>query len=165
MKKIDRFTSKKMRAGKPCGAGVKNRMAARVLVAEHAAAEAAAAQKKIAESAAFWKREALRERERAKRVEAYREKRDIQRKRPKVRSLTREWLIKALYMLASNRAEDRASAALAAEKQRLMLGKPWDELIVNEHEGLGGQDHKDLEADDDLYDIDDDVGDEEEPVA
>ena len=133
---------------------------ARVLVAEQKATEAAANQEKIAKSAAFWKREALQERERAKRVEAYREKRDIHRKGPKVRSLTRERLIKALHTLGSDQAENRASAALVAEKQRLMLGKTWNELIVNEHEDFDDEVLKDLD-DDDLYDIDDDLDDEE----
>lgn len=164
MKKIDRLKLKKSRARKTLGAGVKNHLAARVLVAEQKAAEAAASQKKMAESAAFWKREALRERERAKRVEACREKRDIYRKRPKVSRLTRERLIKALHLLGSNQAEDRASAALVAEKQRLMLGKTWNELIVNQDEDFVDEVLKDLD-DDDLYDIDDDLDDDEEPVS
>ncbi|TFW57965.1 hypothetical protein CT676_27610 [Bradyrhizobium sp. MOS001] len=164
MKQIDRLKLKKSRARKTFGAGVMNHMAARVLVAEEEAAEAAANQKKMAKSAAFWKREALRERERAKRVEAYREKRDIHRKGPKVRSLTRERLIKALHMLGSDQAENRASAALVAEKQRLMLGKSWNELIENEHEDFVVEVLKDLDNDD-LYDMDDDLADDEEPVA
>ena len=61
------------------------------------------------------------------------------------------------------RAEDRASAALVAEKQRMMLGKTWNELLANEHEVFDDEDLKD--DDDDLDDIDDDLDDDEEPVT
>ena len=42
----------------------------------------------------------------------------------------REQLINALQMLASERAPERASAALIVEKQRALLDMAWDELIV-----------------------------------
>jgi hypothetical protein len=38
--------------------------------------------------------------------------------------------VKALGMLGSDQAGERASAALVVEKQRVKLGLTWDELIV-----------------------------------
>ncbi|MGO4512066.1 hypothetical protein AB4Z51_34205 [Bradyrhizobium sp. 2TAF36] len=112
MKKIDRVELKKSRARKTVGVGVLNHLAARVLVAEQEAAEAAANLERMAKIAEFWKAEALQE---------------------------------------------RASAAVVAGKQRLMLGKTWKELIVNEHEDLGDED-----LDDDDDDLDDDELDDDE---
>jgi hypothetical protein len=42
----------------------------------------------------------------------------------------RELLVKALGMLGSDHAGERANAALAVEKQRAKLGMTWDELII-----------------------------------
>lgn len=164
MKKTDRVALKKSRAKRAVGAGVLNHLAARVLVAEQKAAEAAADREQMAKSAAFWKRQALLARERAKRIETYREKPDINPNGRTVRSLARERLIKALRMLASDRADNRASATLMAEKQRSMLGKTWNELIVDEHEDIIVSGPKEPDDDNDLYDLDDDL-DGEEPVS
>jgi hypothetical protein len=58
---------------------------------------------------------------------------------------SRALLVKALGMLGSDHAGERASAALVAEKQRAKLGMTWDELIVREHD-----DHSDeIDSDDD----------------
>jgi hypothetical protein len=42
----------------------------------------------------------------------------------------REELIRALRMLGSEHAGERASAALIVERQRARLNRTWDELIV-----------------------------------
>ena len=47
-----------------------------------------------------------------------------------VHSGPRELLVKALGMLGSDQAGERASAALVVEKQRGKLGMTWDELII-----------------------------------
>ena len=47
---------------------------------------------------------------------------------------TRELLIKALGMLGSNQAGERANAALFVEKQRAKLGMTWNELIIPANE-------------------------------
>jgi hypothetical protein len=48
----------------------------------------------------------------------------------KVHSGPRELLIKALGMLGSDHAGERANAALVVEKQRARLGMTWEDLIV-----------------------------------
>lgn len=48
----------------------------------------------------------------------------------KVHSGPRELLVKALGMLGSNQAGERANAALVVEKQRAKLGMTWDQLII-----------------------------------
>lgn len=106
---------------------------ARALVAEAAVAEAQANEKAIAKVATFWKAEALQERRRAARAEAYAEDPKPHKQDCEIHSLTRERLIKALRLLGSDQAGERARAALVAEKQRLMLGKNWSELIVRGH--------------------------------
>ena len=55
---------------------------------------------------------------------------DERRERKKIRSGPRELLIKALGMLGSEHAGERASAALVVEKQRAKLGMTWEELII-----------------------------------
>jgi hypothetical protein len=50
--------------------------------------------------------------------------------RKKIHSGPRDLLIKALGMLGSEHAGERASAALVVEKQRARLGMTWQELIV-----------------------------------
>src|SRR5450830_1474524 len=47
-----------------------------------------------------------------------------------VHSGPRELLVKALGMLGSDHAGERANAALVVEKQRAKLGMTWDELII-----------------------------------
>jgi hypothetical protein len=42
----------------------------------------------------------------------------------------RELLVQALGMLGSDDAGERANAVTVVEKQRLKLGKGWDELII-----------------------------------
>jgi hypothetical protein len=101
-------------------------------VAEAAAAEARANEKKMAKMAAFWKAEAIQERRRARRAEAYAEDRKLHKQDCEIHILARERLIKALCALESDQAEERARAVLVAAKQRLMLGKTWDALIVRE---------------------------------
>jgi hypothetical protein len=49
----------------------------------------------------------------------------------KIHSGARELLIKALGMLGSDHAGERANAALIVEKQRARLGMTWEELIVS----------------------------------
>jgi hypothetical protein len=51
-------------------------------------------------------------------------------KAKKVHSGPRELLVKALGMLGSDHAGERASAALVVEKQRAKMGMTWDELIA-----------------------------------
>ena len=53
-----------------------------------------------------------------------------QREKKKIHSGARDLLIKALGMLGSEHAGERASAALVVEKQRAKLGMTWEELIV-----------------------------------
>jgi hypothetical protein len=48
----------------------------------------------------------------------------------RIPSEARELLIKALGMLGSDQAGERASAALVVEKQRAKLGMTWEELII-----------------------------------
>jgi hypothetical protein len=48
----------------------------------------------------------------------------------KIHSGARELLIKALGMLGSDHAGERANAAMIVEKQRARLGMTWEELIV-----------------------------------
>ena len=48
----------------------------------------------------------------------------------KIHSGPRELLIKALGMLGSEHAGERANAALVVERKRKQLGMMWDELIV-----------------------------------
>ena len=45
---------------------------------------------------------------------------------------SREPLIQALCMLASENAAERAAAAVDVERQRARLGRTWAELIVDE---------------------------------
>jgi hypothetical protein len=52
------------------------------------------------------------------------------RERKKIDSGPRDHLIRALGMLGSDDARERASAALVVEKQRVELGLMWDDLIV-----------------------------------
>ena len=76
-----------------------------------------------------------------------------------IRSRTRDLLVKALGMLGSDHAGERAVAALMAMKQRVKLGMTWDELIVRVHD-----DEDDLDDDDDyeyIHDDDDDLDDED----
>jgi len=51
-----------------------------------------------------------------------------------IHSGPRELLVKALGMLGSDQAGERANAALLVEKQRTKLGMTWDELIVSANE-------------------------------
>jgi hypothetical protein len=51
-------------------------------------------------------------------------------RKPKIPSRARELLVKALGMLGSDYAGERANAALAVEKQRINLGMMWGELII-----------------------------------
>jgi hypothetical protein len=72
----------------------------------------------------------------------------------------RKCLVKTLGMLGSERDEERASAALIADKERARLGLTWDELIVP----VQTEDSDDLDFDDeDLEDddLDDDLDDED----
>ena len=52
------------------------------------------------------------------------------RERKKIQSGPRDLLIKALGMLGSEHAGERAIAALVVEKQRAKLGMTWEELII-----------------------------------
>jgi hypothetical protein len=52
------------------------------------------------------------------------------REQKTVHSGPRDLLVKALGMLGSEHAGERASAALIVEKQRARLGMTWDELII-----------------------------------
>jgi hypothetical protein len=45
-----------------------------------------------------------------------------------------ELLVKALGMLGSDQAGERANAALVVEKQRTKLAMTWDELIISANE-------------------------------
>ena len=68
----------------------------------------------------------------------------------------RRLLIKALGMLGSDRAGERASAALKVEKFRIKIGKTWDELILQEEDLADEEiDCEDLEDDDDDEDDED----------
>jgi colicin import membrane protein len=53
-----------------------------------------------------------------------------------IRSGPRELLVKALGMLGSDQAGERANAALVVEKQRAKLGMTWDELIIPADEAV-----------------------------
>ena len=69
----------------------------------------------------------------------------------------RKRLVTTLCMLGSDRAGERASAALIADKERAQLGMTWDELIVRETDDV---DH--LDGDDRNFvgdDIEDDLDD------
>lgn len=70
-------------------------------------------------------------------------------------SRARKLLVKALGMLGSDRAGERANAALKVEVFRTKLGRTWEELIVQELE--------DLEDDEDEDDFDDDDDEEQTP--
>jgi hypothetical protein len=74
----------------------------------------------------------------------------------------RDLMVKALGMLGSDQAGERASAALVVEKQRAKSGKTWDELIVPERDD---QDEDDLDEDDDDIDDDDEDLDDDEDDA
>jgi hypothetical protein len=56
------------------------------------------------------------------------------RNKKPVPSGPRRLLVKALGMLGSDQAGERASAALVVEKQRSKLGMTWDELIISADE-------------------------------
>lgn len=158
------------------------RALARALVAEADAAEARANEKIMAKIAAFWKAEGIKALRRSWRVDAYAyaEDRKLQKQPCEIHSLTRAQLIKALRKLGSDQAGERASAALEAEKQRLLLGKTWNELVVRgliKSDGLGEDDQDDVADDarpktrmspkndddlddDDAYFVDDDPDDD-----
>ena len=76
-----------------------------------------------------------------------------------IHSSPRELLVKALGMLGSDQAGERASAALVAEKQRAKLDQTWDQLIVREDDDDGDFD----DDDDDDEDLGED--DDEEPAS
>jgi multidrug efflux pump subunit AcrA (membrane-fusion protein) len=79
----------------------------------------------------------------------------------------RKRLVKTLGMLGSERVDDRASAALIADKERATLGMTWDELIVRvqtddaDDLDFDDEDLEDDNIDDDLDDADLDDDDEE----
>jgi hypothetical protein len=52
------------------------------------------------------------------------------KEKKEIHSGPRERLVKALGMLGSDHAGERANAAIAVEKQRAKLGMTWDELII-----------------------------------
>jgi hypothetical protein len=81
---------------------------ARALVAEADAAEARANEKKMLKQVVFWKAEALQERRRAARADAYAEDHKLHKQDCEIHSLTRERLIKALRALESDQAGERA---------------------------------------------------------
>lgn len=74
-----------------------------------------------------------------------------------IHSGSRELLVNALGMLGSDHVGERAAAALMAEKQRVKLGKTWNELIVSEHD-----DDEDFDDDDDDEELDDEDFDDDD---
>jgi hypothetical protein len=56
------------------------------------------------------------------------------RKKKEIHSGPRELLVKALGMLGSDQAGERANAAVVVEKQRAKLGMTWNELIISADE-------------------------------
>jgi hypothetical protein len=82
-----------------------------------------------------------------------------------IHSGTRELLVKALGMLGSDQVGERAAAALMAEKQRVKLGKTWNELVASEHDDEDPDDDlDDADLDDDDEDLDGDLDDDDEEV-
>jgi hypothetical protein len=100
--------------------------------AQHAKAEAQKAKAEAARARA----EARRVREEARRAKQeafsgmFNDMLGGCREKKKIHSGARELLIKALGMLGSDQAGERANAAVVVEKQRARLGMTWDELIV-----------------------------------
>ena len=55
----------------------------------------------------------------------------LREKKKVIHSGSRERLVKALGMLASDHAGERDNAALVVEQQRKKLGLTWEELIIS----------------------------------
>jgi hypothetical protein len=100
---------------------------ARAQAAQADAARARAEAKEATDEAMRAKAEAVRERLRAER--AYASSAATAPRQP-LDGRLRDLLVKALGLLGSDQAGERANAAVVAEKQRAKLGMTWDELIV-----------------------------------
>jgi hypothetical protein len=110
---------------------------ARAKTAKAEAAKAKADAAKATDEARRARAEAFRAQAEAARAEA--EARTARARsntpnRQKVHSGPRDLLVKALGMLGSDHAGERANAALVVEKQRTKLGMAWDELIISANE-------------------------------
>jgi|SRR5581483_11039543 len=113
-----------------CGEVAQDELAAALARAQAAQADAAKARdeaKRAMDEAMRAKAEAVRERLRAERV--YASSAATSPRHP-VDGRLRDLLVKALGLLGSDQAGERANAAVVAEKQRAKLGMTWDELIV-----------------------------------
>jgi hypothetical protein len=138
-----------------------------VRIAQAEAANARAEAVRATYEAMRYKAEADRQRMRAENAyaDACAADPNFDRHECSIHSGTRELLVKALVMLALEKAGERASAALVAERLRAKLDKTWNELIVPENDYDDDlddpNDYEDID-DDDLDDFDDD---DEEPVA
>ena len=132
---------------------------ARAKAAQAEAAKARAEAERATDEAMRAKVEAVRERIKAER--AYAEARAAGARFHEsvfvVEGRARDLLVKALGMLGSDQAGERASAALVAERQRAKLGMTWDELIVRWNDNDSDEiDDDDEDLDDGEEDLDDD---------
>jgi flagellar biosynthesis GTPase FlhF len=100
--------------------------------AQKAKAEAAKAKAEAAKAKAAHR--TARENERARSYNFFRDAFGGSRHSRPIHSGARELLVKALGMLGSDQAGERAAAALVVEKQRAKLGMTWDELIIPANE-------------------------------
>lgn len=126
-------------AGDRSGANTDQAQAAAARVrAKTAKAEAARARFDAEKATA----EALRAKAEAARAEADARAARARANNPdkqKIHSRPRDLLVKALGMLGSDQAGERANAALIVEKQRTKLGLTWDELIIRTDEAEGAR--------------------------
>jgi hypothetical protein len=130
--RVDTTEQKKQ---KPATTSERAQAAAARARAETAKAEAARAkadaQKAKAEAAkAKADAQTARAKEKAKTYSFFRGGFGDYTEKKEIHSGPRELLVKALGMLGSDHAGERANAALVVEKQRAKLGMTWDELII-----------------------------------
>ena len=105
---------------------------ARAETAKAEAAKAKADAQKAKAEAAKAKAEArtAREKEKARAYSFFRGASGGNTAKKRIYGGSRELLVKALGMLGSDHAGERANAAVVVEKQRAKLGMTWDELII-----------------------------------
>ena len=127
------------RKRKDCGPNTEQDAAAtgRMKTAKSEAAKAKADAAKAIADALRAKAEAATARAEADKAEAEARTARARANNPdkqQIHSEPRDLLVKALGMLGSDHAGERAAAALVAEKQRVKLGMSWGELIVSAHQ-------------------------------
>jgi hypothetical protein len=133
--RAQRVHSREQKEQKPATSGEQAQADAARARAETAKAEAtkakADAQKAKAEAAkADAEAQKAKAEEKAKAYRFFRGAFGGNREKQEIHSGPRELLVKALGMLGSDHAGERANAAVVVEKQRAKLGMTWDELII-----------------------------------